>query len=286
VIIGLGIYVQDYGAYPPPALIEVISNVMVEPGPGDDIWAVDYFVTNWAVRLQPFVGASVPPGRNFSATSMSDSSGATAYSAITWLGLARGVYACPEYNRVHGLSGGSFWQTYQGTGGGFYQSTYPGAGWVGSYAYNDAGCGAQGLAGYYQGGTALANWRPTRESQVASPSDMLAISDSALMPEGSLARYYGGAVFGLMVLDLNWYFTNDPFHASGNPIDNVMANAALTGQSASDPALRATRQRHAGQWNVGFCDGHVENLRANQVFALTNLSVNRRWNADDQPHIQ
>jgi prepilin-type N-terminal cleavage/methylation domain-containing protein/prepilin-type processing-associated H-X9-DG protein len=287
ITLGLGMYVQDFGAYPPPALGEVISNAWVLPSGPQDYTCSQFFMTAWSDRLQPYVRASCSDN-NFGASSTCDSSTeAAAYSTITWLRPGQGVYACPGYNRVHGLFG-NYWATYPAANGGYYSQTYPGMGLVGSYAYNDAGCGGQGLAGYYQGGSALANWRPTRESQVASPSEMFAVSDS-LFFAGAPPVFAGAPpVYGLMVLDLNWNHASNASAVSpvSNPFDNVSANAALTGQPPGDRAVRATRQRHVGQWNMAFCDSHVEHLRANQVFALTNLGVNRRWNVDNQPHIQ
>jgi prepilin-type N-terminal cleavage/methylation domain-containing protein len=286
ITLGLGMYAQDFGAYPPPAIGEVISNAWVMPSLPQDAMLAGFFETAWSDRLQPYVRASCWQ-RNFSASSTCDSStAAAAYSTITWLGPGQGVYACPGYNRAHGLFGG-YSGTYPAAKGGFYNESYPGF-LVGSYAYNDAGCGGQGLAGYYQGGSALANWRPTRESQVVSPSEMFAVSDS-LFFAGAPPVFAGAPpVFGLMVLDLNWSHASNASASSpvGNPFDNVSANAALTGQPAGDRAVRATRLRHVGQWNMSFCDTHVEHLRANQIFALTNSSVNQRWNADDEPHIQ
>jgi prepilin-type processing-associated H-X9-DG protein len=42
--------------------------------------------------------------------------------------------------------------------------------------------------------------------------------------------------------------------------------------------------RHNARWNVGFCDGHVENLAPNDLFNLSKDSVARRWNIDHEPH--
>ncbi len=154
-------------------------------------------------------------------------------------------------NRARGLFGG-YEATYPaGNGNGFYGQNYPCG--VGSYAYNDAGCGAQGLAGYYQGGNALANWRPTRESQVASPSDMFAVSDSLFFADAP--PVYAGAppVYGQMVLDLNWNHASNASAVSpvSNPFDNASAKAALTGQPASDRAVQATRKRLRGAMEHG-----------------------------------
>jgi len=57
----------------------------------------------------------------------------------------------------------------------------------------------------------------------------------------------------------------------------------LLGQPAGDPGVQATAQRHGKRWNIGFCDGHVENLAPVKLFNLTNSAVTRRWNKDNQP---
>ncbi|MGO8674593.1 MAG: hypothetical protein ACLQVX_01830 [Limisphaerales bacterium] len=136
----------------------------------------------------------------------------------------------------------------------------------GSYAYNDNGCGGQGLAGCFQDGV----WSPTRTSQVASPSDMFAISDALLMTG---------------VTPVSGWPTTDICYKNPNPIPcNYYAKIALAGEPAGDPGVLAERQRHGGRWNMGFCDAHTESLRVKQIFDLTNAAVNQRWNIDDQPH--
>jgi prepilin-type processing-associated H-X9-DG protein len=48
-------------------------------------------------------------------------------------------------------------------------------------------------------------------------------------------------------------------------------------------AMRAERRHHGGRYNVAFCDGHLENLKTNALFA-TNTAVLKRWNKDNEPH--
>jgi prepilin-type processing-associated H-X9-DG protein len=47
---------------------------------------------------------------------------------------------------------------------------------------------------------------------------------------------------------------------------------------------QADLKRHAGRFNVSFCDGHVENLRPAQLFDTRQDAVLKRWNRDNQPH--
>lgn len=51
-----------------------------------------------------------------------------------------------------------------------------------------------------------------------------------------------------------------------------------------DPeGLRAVRQRHRGAFNMALCDGHVESIKMERLFAKTDAAV-RRWNLDNEPH--
>ena len=58
----------------------------------------------------------------------------------------------------------------------------------------------------------------------------------------------------------------------------------MLGQPGDDPIVHAYRLRHNARWNMGFCDGHVENLAPNDLFNLSKDSVARRWNIDHEPH--
>jgi prepilin-type N-terminal cleavage/methylation domain-containing protein/prepilin-type processing-associated H-X9-DG protein len=172
-----------------------------------------------------------------------------------YLGPARSVWACPGYNSAKG-------EFSNGTG---------------SYAYNEMGdTTAEPMAGglantYMPSGNPASTLLPVRENNVVSPSDMIAIADAPFFPQ---AWSYGGVLGGS--LDLS-----DGLDPSQN-----MWNMILNGTPASDPAVPAMRQRHGGSWNVGFCDGHVENLKAfgpNGLFDIRYSSVDQRWNIDHRP---
>jgi prepilin-type N-terminal cleavage/methylation domain-containing protein/prepilin-type processing-associated H-X9-DG protein len=86
-----------------------------------------------------------------------------------------------------------------------------------------------------------------RESEVASPSDMIAYGDSVSM-SGIGSRFSVGA------------------YKHPRPDDR---------QNQS--------KRHLGRSNVVFCDGHVESLKPNRLFILSE-EVARRWNRDNKSH--
>ena len=187
----------------------------------------------------------------------------------------KSVWACPGYNRVKGA--------FQRGGTGAHGST------LGSYGYKC--CGGMrpltghpvpgsdyrlGLAGIFVGAEASKTWRgfpirPTGENDVVNPTDMVAVSDAVLMD----ARDANGLGF--------------LYVAGRDDVDNGVRNPALTfnlvlGLPPQTHAERATQQRHGGRWNTAFCDGHVENLRAAQLFDVRNDDVLKRWNNDNRPH--
>jgi prepilin-type processing-associated H-X9-DG protein/prepilin-type N-terminal cleavage/methylation domain-containing protein len=130
-----------------------------------------------------------------------------------------------------------------------------------SYGYNDFGLDAPtntdslGLGGHrikHDGALRMPLSPPVSESEVASPSDMMAIGDgfcggNGVLLEGwTLGRTYG--------------FTD------------------YLGSTKSSYA------RHQGKANVVFCDGHVEAPTLPFLFADTSDAALSRWNRDHQPH--
>lgn len=195
-------------------------------------------------ELQPYTAASWPMD-NYSFP-----------DGTKYLGPGRGLYACPSYNRVQGgfLSAGSLAWRGMTTAA------------RGSYGYNAYGPEPMSALDGGLGGTenAQAIEIPTRESQVVNPSDMIAFADSTL---DIMQWPLGGSVdLSTPFLYLNLYRED------------------LQGQPTGDPAVQATLQRHAWKWNVGFCDGHAANLRSNQLFYRSNVSVRRAWSIDNQDH--
>src|SRR5262249_10088167 len=107
-----------------------------------------------------------------------------------------------------------------------------------------------------------------RESDIRNPSDMLAFAASILLPASFPDP--NSAPRGS-------FFLSDAFFP---PI----YNSILFRKPTDDEAIKKYPQRHLGRWNVVFCDGHVEYLRAKNLFEITRPEVARRWNYDDQPH--
>ncbi|MHC1764070.1 MAG: prepilin-type N-terminal cleavage/methylation domain-containing protein [Verrucomicrobiia bacterium] len=125
----------------------------------------------------------------------------------------------------------------------------------GQYAYNGAGTGklhstnALGL-----GGT---EWiKPTPESRVLAPADLVAIGDVAPgRAESAPPGFPPGKIFG----------------SSG--VFDVCATNTFSWPGSS----------HNGQANMLFCDGHVESARTTNWVAASD-AARARWNIDHEPH--
>jgi prepilin-type processing-associated H-X9-DG protein/prepilin-type N-terminal cleavage/methylation domain-containing protein len=164
----------------------------------------------------------------------------------------RGVALCPGFRRLPNACFGDF---------------------SGSYGYNGTGIIRWGLiAGAYRG--SLESFPPpdptVKESQVVSPSAMIAVGDAPIWT--ALARTWG---------DINF----SPLDSAGSA--GMWAELGIgVFNNVPGPASwgRLTRRRHNGRFNVVFCDGHVENLRPQNLFEVRNDEVLRLWNRDNQPH--
>jgi len=214
--LGLSMYVQQEGVYPPSLF--------------------------WGLQspLRPFLGAPYPEA-NYAYKNGVISS---------YLGPRQSVYACPGYNHARG-------------------AFTPGLGF-GSYGYNAHGGAYPGnpLHGlgtvYAEPGEQLGPWTgPKRETQVVSPSDMIALGDAVLFQINSIPCASFSLSFGF-----------------GNPLYTEI----MLGQPADDLVVHAYRLRHGAKWNIGFCDGHVENLNPKNLFDYSKDSIARRWNIDHEPY--
>jgi len=130
---------------------------------------------------------------------------------------------------------------------------------VGSYGYNMAGFRNNPARNLGLGGDDGFD-RPTRESAVLVPANMIAMADAHLTKESST----GGA----------------------QKLNGILYIGGILGvsQLANNPAAtKAARQRHHGSFNVTFCDAHVESVKMEQLFSKTDSAL-RRWNNDHEPH--
>ena len=138
--------------------------------------------------------------------------------------------------------------------------------YAGSYGYNDLGFWPsvlspdkpQGLGGYGFSSLSvfpfLPTGRPTRESDVVEPSDMLGLGDGFL-------KYRSGHIV----------------------VSSGLSRDAFTLGEREDNR-RTAEQRHGARLNVVFCDGHVDALGLRPLFFDKTDESLRHWNADHQPH--
>lgn len=137
------------------------------------------------------------------------------------------------------------------------------------YGYNLFGMSYFPVAGFLQGQLGLGgisprvgpNWArpeliPQRGTAVTSPSDMIALGDGVAESRGKLYR----------------------------TVQNELGfNFGIVGTVHGADAEKAIRGRHKSRANIAFCDGHVEGMRFDKLFAETDEAY-RRWNVDGQAH--
>jgi prepilin-type processing-associated H-X9-DG protein len=177
----------------------------------------------------------------------------------SYLGPPRSVFACPGYNRARGAFSGGGSQAYA-------YNIYGGAPQNDRFQFYGLG---SLFASSFPGAPSWAD-KPRPENLVVSPSDMIAIADSV----------FEASVFMLQISKIGFVPWGNTGLDAG--FSNPYYSEIMLG--ANDPAVHAYRVRHNARWNVGFCDGHVENLAPNDLFNLSKDSVARRWNIDHEPH--
>ena len=97
--------------------------------------------------------------------------------------------------------------------------------------------------------------RPIPSSEVVDPAGMYALGD-ALVGDG-MSVQDGGA---------------------------MGRSAAVATGSMKRLSWDRVNRRHSGNANMGFCDGHVESVRLQRLFADTDDESLSRWNRDHKPH--
>jgi prepilin-type N-terminal cleavage/methylation domain-containing protein/prepilin-type processing-associated H-X9-DG protein len=192
---------------------------------------------DFASELQPYTRTSWPQ----------DNQQADVNHHAFYAGPRTGIYACPGYNRVQG----------------FFAAPE-----VVSYGYNTSGPvdDDYGLSGYHPQVVGVDAWVPTREAEVASPSDMIAMGDSSMIPFEPLLSLCGYWPLNLVALYPGFY------------------NAVVLGTPGGDLSVQGMKNRHGGRWNIGFCDAHVETLRPKNLFDVSNPVIAQRWSKDHQLH--
>jgi prepilin-type processing-associated H-X9-DG protein/prepilin-type N-terminal cleavage/methylation domain-containing protein len=159
-----------------------------------------------------------------------------------WSG--QGVWKCPTANRPNDWAQDNGYESY-------------GYNAYGLCSNQDTNC--LGLGGHHAWGGPNGTAPPVTESEIAAPSDMMAIADGLFGNNGSIG-------------DGSW---------------NFWRSAAATKYLGDARYVGATARafsRHQGKANVVFCDGHVESPTLKFLFKDTSDEALRRWNRDHLPH--
>jgi hypothetical protein len=116
--------------------------------------------------------------------------------------------------------------------------------------------------------------RPVRENEVAVPADTIEFGDAPLyvFNRGNQQIIGGEQSLG-MALGTEF----NPLTAPPQDYTNGPHFAT---------ALRVNQRRHCGKWNLEFCDGHIENRRAQAFHDTREAEQRRRWNRDHEPHLE
>ena len=180
------------------------------------------------------------------------------------------VFMCPSFVRLPGAAPSNLMDT-------FGDSPL-------SYAYNASGFGGFEQSGFGAGlglgseeplpnppdRETLAQVRPVRQSEVVSPSAMLAIGDAPLddMFQPKLA------------ISSNLSLATEPSYLADNlGLVNFPSSLHTPMIAAKD-----VRTRHGGRWNVICCDGHAETFGAGNLLDYRSDALLKRWNRDHLPH--
>ncbi len=167
--------------------------------------------------------------------------------------VGNSVYACPDYVMLPGVFDGGEAQ--------------------GAYGYNGTGYGLGGdvlTPAIQPDQVGPADVQLCKEPEVRAPSDMIEIGDAYIgfgldSPEavfsGSTCLRDSGDIAPLLSIQTSWGLSSD-----------------------APRCVAAMRRRHAGRWNVVFCDGHVESLTAAGLWDARKPLVDRRWNRDHRAH--
>jgi len=179
------------------------------------------------------------------------------YCPLNW---TNAPFQCPGY--IGAISTSEAARTWAGT-------------WGGSYAYNCWGAspmrgdGASILVSGFGFGMPTMG-PPISEAQVAKPSEMIAISDSAAQLTPLAPPPLGSPVVG------------GPGTSSG--LFNVDGNDGWPAVNTEDPFAHLVQAppQHGRNFNVLFCDGHVVPMKVVDLVQCSKSAA--LWNYDHRPH--
>jgi prepilin-type N-terminal cleavage/methylation domain-containing protein/prepilin-type processing-associated H-X9-DG protein len=171
----------------------------------------------------------------------------------------KSAWACPGYDKIRGA---------------YLNFSYYGL--AGAYAYN-GGDGGIVISGVVLdgrlGGTSFIG--PARDGEIISPSQMIAMGDATIEPGSQLpAGFPQGYPSGIIGGPYFWPMLVGPPWPTGFATD----------VSLFDSTQLLMLRRHGGQWNMVFCDGHVETGRPPKFYNFLSDEVLSLWSRDHQAH--
>jgi hypothetical protein len=187
------------------------------------------------------------------------------FNNLVLSGKARGesaVFQCPSYARLISMPNISWSPT---------KFEYD----LGTYGYNAVGPSARhpamglGLPGE-DPDTGLKS-RAVRESEVFSPSSMIAMGDAPITALEATPDRPAIPAVGSSDLDHFW------------GLEYILdTNLMITPRSD----VLFTRKRHQGRWNIVSCDGHTQNLKTQTLFNYKSDDMLSLWSRDHRPHCE
>jgi prepilin-type N-terminal cleavage/methylation domain-containing protein/prepilin-type processing-associated H-X9-DG protein len=138
-----------------------------------------------------------------------------------------------------------------------------------SYGYNASGIGSGFASGLGLGGQPASlrfvppRLKPTPESTVRSPGDMISIGDE-------FVRSRSPALDALMSMD-------------GTIAPATFYSSVSVYSSKTPPKMQPGFKAHAGRANRAFVDGHIESEDMRKTFTASDEEL-KRWNVDNEPH--
>ncbi len=207
------------------------------------------------------------------------------------------VFACPSYTRLRGIYARqrAYTPNVRDREGIALPSTMQFEATMGAYSYNGSGIGPSyarisdgrslGLSGDWQEAktrTGRGFYRPVREAQVRSPSEMIVIGDATLgylngETSASIQESSDGALIGRLTFGLfRQSAPETAFFQTLRIADDV--------SDSSRKALSATARRHQAKQTMAFADGHVRSRPLKDFFNLRQEAVRKLWNLDNLPH--
>lgn len=152
---------------------------------------------------------------------------------------------------------------------------------IGSYGYNELGVAFDmnlearlGLGGNHALGAGPFDYTAVKDDQILAPANMISMGDALLFPtEVSLSRN-----------DIQANARLSPLYSVA--VRDIGGLSGLSDTSWIPLTLKKSKGRHGGRWNMAFCDGHVENHRAHDLFDTRKENITQRWNRDNLPHME